>query len=71
MADEVVKGEGYAVAPSLDALGEGYGFRKVRKQLDVTAFGVNVITMPPSYESGAALPRRAGGAVLRAPRDVW
>ena len=54
MADEqVIKGEGYSVAPSLDALGEGYGFRKVRKQLDVTAFGVNVITMPPSYESGA------------------
>lgn len=49
---EVIKGEGYAVAPSLDALGEGYGFRKVRKELDVTAFGVNVITIPPGYESG-------------------
>lgn len=52
MAGEVVKGDGYALAPSLDALGEGYGFRKVRKQLDVREFGVNVITMPPSYESG-------------------
>jgi mannose-6-phosphate isomerase-like protein (cupin superfamily) len=49
---EVTKGDGYAVATSLDALGEGYGFRKVRKELDVTAFGVNAITMPPSYESG-------------------
>lgn len=49
---EVVKGEGYAVAESLDALGEGYGFRKVRKELDVTAFGVNVITIPPGYETG-------------------
>jgi quercetin dioxygenase-like cupin family protein len=48
----VTKGDGYAVAPSLDALGDGYGFRKVRKELDVTAFGVNVITMPPSFESG-------------------
>jgi mannose-6-phosphate isomerase-like protein (cupin superfamily) len=49
----VTKGEGYAVAPDLDSLGEGYGFRKVRKELDVTAFGVNVITIPPSYESGS------------------
>jgi quercetin dioxygenase-like cupin family protein len=52
MAGEITKGDGYAVAPSLDALGDGYGFRKVRKPLDVTAFGVNVITIPPSYESG-------------------
>ena len=54
MADEVrevVKGDGYAVA-SLDGLGEGYGFRKVRKGLDVTAFGVNAIVMPAGYESG-------------------
>jgi mannose-6-phosphate isomerase-like protein (cupin superfamily) len=49
---DVIKGEGYAVALSLDALGEGYGFRKVRKELDVTAFGVNVITIPPGYETG-------------------
>ena len=48
----VIKGEGYAVALSLDALGEGYGFRKVRKELDVTAFGVNVITIPPGHETG-------------------
>ncbi len=51
-ADEVVKGDGYAVAPSLDAIGEGYGFRKVRRALDVTAFGVNVIAIPPGFESG-------------------
>jgi quercetin dioxygenase-like cupin family protein len=48
---EVVKGSGWAVA-QLDDLGEGWGFRKVRKQLDVTAFGVNAIVMPPGYESG-------------------
>ena len=51
--EEVVTGDGYAVAPDLDALGEGYGFRKVRQELDVTAFGANVITMPPGYESGS------------------
>lgn len=49
---EVTKGDGFAVAPGLDALGEGYGFRKVRKQLGVTAFGANVITIPPGYETG-------------------
>jgi uncharacterized cupin superfamily protein len=35
---------------SLDALGEGYGFRKIRKPLGVTAFGVNAIVFPPGYE---------------------
>ena len=35
---------------SLDELGEGYGFRKVRQALDVSAFGVNAIIMPPGYE---------------------
>ena len=35
---------------SLDQLGEGYGFRKVRRALDVTAFGVNAIVYPPSFE---------------------
>ena len=47
----VKRGEGYAVA-HLDDLGEGPGFRKVRKGLDVTAFGVNAIVMPPGIESG-------------------
>ena len=35
---------------SLDELGEGYGFRKVRKALGVTAFGVNGLVYPPGYE---------------------
>lgn len=48
----VTRGEGYAVA-DLDALGEGPGFRKVRKGLGVTAFGVNAIVMPPGIESGS------------------
>jgi mannose-6-phosphate isomerase-like protein (cupin superfamily) len=48
------KGDGYAVA-NLDELGEGYGFRKIRKELGVTAFGVNAIVIPPSYETGSHL----------------
>jgi quercetin dioxygenase-like cupin family protein len=35
---------------SLDELGEGYGFRKIRKALGVEAFGVNAIVYPPRYE---------------------
>jgi mannose-6-phosphate isomerase-like protein (cupin superfamily) len=48
----VKTGEGYAVA-HLDDLGEGYGFRKVRKGLGVTAFGINAIAMPAGYETGS------------------
>jgi uncharacterized cupin superfamily protein len=46
----VVEGEGYAIA-TLDDLGEGYGFRKVRSPLGVTAFGVNAVVLPPGYTS--------------------
>ena len=35
---------------SIDELGDGYGFRKVRQALGVTAFGVNAIVMPPRYD---------------------
>jgi uncharacterized cupin superfamily protein len=35
---------------SIDELGEGYGFRKVRAALGVTAFGVNAIVYPPGFE---------------------
>jgi mannose-6-phosphate isomerase-like protein (cupin superfamily) len=38
---------------SLDALGEGYGFRKIRKELGVTAFGVNGLVFPPGYDGPA------------------
>ena len=54
MAEEthdVVQGEGYAVA-NVDALAEGPGFRKIRRELGVTAFGVNAIEIPPGYETG-------------------
>jgi uncharacterized cupin superfamily protein len=40
---------GYQVS-SLEALGDGPGFRKVRGALGVTAFGVNGIVFPPRYE---------------------
>jgi uncharacterized cupin superfamily protein len=40
---------GYAFG-SIDELGEGYGFRKVRRALGVTAFGVNAVVYPPGYE---------------------
>ena len=35
---------------SLDELGDGYGFRKIRTALGVEAFGVNAIVYPPRYE---------------------
>ena len=35
---------------SLDELGDGYGFRKIRGPLGVTAFGVNAIVYPPGAE---------------------
>ena len=48
---KVTTGDGYAVA-NLDDLGDGPGFRKVRKGLGVTAFGVNAIVLPPGIETG-------------------
>jgi quercetin dioxygenase-like cupin family protein len=35
---------------SLDELGDGPGFRKVRRALGVTAFGVNGIVFAPGFE---------------------
>ena len=40
---------GYSIS-SLDELGDGPGFRKVRQALGVTAFGVNGVIYPPGYE---------------------
>lgn len=53
-AQGAVKGDGYAVANLAD-LGQGYGFRKIRKELGVNAFGANAIVIPPSYETGRHL----------------
>jgi quercetin dioxygenase-like cupin family protein len=35
---------------SLEELGDGPGFRKIRAALGVDAFGVNAIVFPPHYE---------------------
>jgi mannose-6-phosphate isomerase-like protein (cupin superfamily) len=40
---------GYAKG-SIDEMGEGPGFRKIRRELGVTAFGVNAIIYPPGQE---------------------
>ena len=40
---------GYAFG-HIDEMGDGPGFRKVRRELGVTAFGVNAIVMPPGHE---------------------
>ncbi len=48
---KVRSGAGWAVA-SLEDLGAGPGFRKVRKGLGVSAFGVNAIVLPPGIETG-------------------
>jgi mannose-6-phosphate isomerase-like protein (cupin superfamily) len=34
----------------LDELGDGYGFRKIRAALGVTAFGANFLVYPPGAE---------------------
>lgn len=43
-------GDGWAVSPSIDALGDGM-FRRVRPQLGITAFGMNVKVMEPESSS--------------------
>jgi mannose-6-phosphate isomerase-like protein (cupin superfamily) len=48
---EVIEGDGYA-AGHIDAMGDEYGFRKVRRALGVTALGINAIVMPPGYSAG-------------------
>jgi len=48
---EKVEGNGFAVA-NVDALGDGPGFRKIRRELGVTAFGVNAIELPAGLETG-------------------
>ena len=48
---EGVTGDGFAVA-NVDAIGDQYGFRKIRRELGVEAMGINAIAMPPGYETG-------------------
>jgi uncharacterized cupin superfamily protein len=47
---EITTGDGWA-AGGIDAMGAGWGFRKVRKALGVTAFGVNAVVLPPGYQT--------------------
>jgi mannose-6-phosphate isomerase-like protein (cupin superfamily) len=35
---------------TLDELGNGPGFRKIRQALGVTAFGINAVVMPPGHD---------------------
>jgi mannose-6-phosphate isomerase-like protein (cupin superfamily) len=48
---QITTGDGYAVA-TIDDLGDGPGFRKIRKGLDVKEFGVNAIVLPAGYDTG-------------------
>ena len=63
---ETTTGDGWAVG-SIDAIGDGPGFRKVRRELDVKAFGVNAVVMPPGYASGPHYHERQEG-LPRPPR---
>jgi len=49
--NDVVHGDGFAVA-NVNAIGEGYGFRKIRRELGVEAMGMNALVIPAGYETG-------------------
>jgi mannose-6-phosphate isomerase-like protein (cupin superfamily) len=48
---ETTLGDGYAVG-TMDDMGDGPGFRKVRRELGITAFGINAIVLPAGYTTG-------------------
>ena len=48
---EPTHGEGYAIS-SLEEMGDGPGFRKVRRELGVTAFGINALVLPAGHVTG-------------------
>jgi len=50
-ATTVESGDGWAVGALAD-LGQGPGFRKIRRELGVEEFGVNGIVIPPGYDTG-------------------
>jgi mannose-6-phosphate isomerase-like protein (cupin superfamily) len=55
MADEVrdvTEGAGWAAA-NVDDLSDEPGFRKIRRAIGVTAFGINAIELPSGYETGS------------------
>jgi quercetin dioxygenase-like cupin family protein len=49
-AEPIKQGNGWAIAPTLDSLGDGM-FRRVRTQLGITAFGMNAKVMQPGTSS--------------------
>jgi uncharacterized cupin superfamily protein len=49
-----VQGDGYALG-SIDGMGDGPGFRKVRRELGVEEFGVNALIFPEGYAAGPHL----------------
>jgi quercetin dioxygenase-like cupin family protein len=57
---QTTTGDGWAVG-TIDGMGAGPGFRKVRKELGVTAFGVNAVVVPPGYTTGRHLLERQEG----------
>ena len=46
----VERGDGWSLG-HLNDLGEGPGFRKIRKELGVEAFGINAIVMPEGFRA--------------------
>jgi uncharacterized cupin superfamily protein len=50
MAKDPVEGDGWAIA-SIDDLGDGPGFRKIRRALGVTEFGANAVVLPAGQTS--------------------
>ena len=61
----ISRGDGYAVA-NLDDLGEGPGFRKIRKDLGVDRLRRQRDRAAARLRDRQPLPRRAGGALLPA-----
>jgi uncharacterized cupin superfamily protein len=51
MGEQTASGEGYALS-TLGEMGDGYGFRKIRHAVGVTAFGINALVLPPGYSTG-------------------
>ena len=49
--ESIESGDGWSVA-ALGDLGRGPGFRKIRRELGIEAFGVNAIVIPPGYDTG-------------------
>ncbi len=55
----MTEGDGYALG-SLHEMGDGYGFRKIRREIGVTAFGINALVIPPGYSTGMHYHDRQG-----------